>query len=250
MSQATKIKSEILFYKNLFTAARKRYKSKKHYLSFQRIQAERVSRDLANQFNIKPNILLIDFGCGNGGYTEVFGEYYREVVGLDLYVDALNMSSSKVKYQKADLYTIRLQESADLIFCASVIEHTAKPELLIKNISENLKENGFLYLSFPPFKSIGGGHLVKPFHYLPESWAIYIARKLGRLNRDIKSYDKMYGSWGLYRRSIREVNRLLVSEGFTVLKCKPRFINVGLSANSTVADYLTWHVEFYCEKRA
>ena len=232
---------------DLYKLYKKRLQSPEDYLAFQQFQAERVLNDFVEILDLSKDEFLVDFGCGKGGYTEVFGDHFPRVWGIDYHVEAAK-ESNKVEYYNRDLINLELEEKADVIFCASVIEHVEDPEALVQSIFRNLKPGGKLYISFPPFHSLGGGHQLKPIHYLPESMAIAVGKKMSMIPDTVTSYENLFGSWGLYKRSIGQVDRILKDAGFEMLKVKPRYMKFNTTKIPIIKDFLTWHVEFYCQK--
>ena len=229
--------------------ARVRFRSKKDYSRFQQFQANSVLNDLWRFFDLNQSYSVVDWGCGkNAGYSVVFSEHFEKVLGLDFSI-SYTSEKENLTLKEVDLLDYNTLEKHDFIFCSSVIEHVNNPQLLLKNISASLKVGGFLYLSFPPFYSLGGGHHAKPFHYLPEKWAIGIGKLLGRVGGKVTGYKNMFGTWGLYKRSIDSVWKMLESEGFRIIKCKPRYSKQNIKYQKFGSDFTTWHVEFYCEKR-
>jgi SAM-dependent methyltransferase len=209
----------------------KRTKTHEDYVEFQRYQAEKVYKDIQKYLKVPKESFVIDLGCGTGGYRDYFAEKYKEVVGVDMTEDADHVSS-------AEDYTS--QKKADFIFCSSVIEHIEKPEALMESIRRNLKIGGSLYLSFPPFYSLFGGHKVKPFHYLPEMIAVRIAKTLGKFPRERNNYADMYGTWGLHKRTISQVKDLLHCNGFRIVEIKDRWSPIHK------IDIFSVHTQFFC----
>ena len=62
-----KISDFMKFYK----LVKNRTSSEKHYIAFQEFQANLVLQSISRHVNLKGKVLL-DIGCGRGGYTKVF----------------------------------------------------------------------------------------------------------------------------------------------------------------------------------
>jgi ubiquinone/menaquinone biosynthesis C-methylase UbiE len=245
------MKNNQSFLVSLWKASRKRFASDEDYFRFQQLQAVHVIRDVARLLSPPQDSFVIDFGCGRGGYSECLAEHFAEVLAVDFRLSPHHYKR-KATYLSQDLTTFEPDRQADLIFCASVIEHMANQEATIRRLHRILKPGGALYLSYPPFWSIGGGHQLKPFHYLPEQAAIALGKRLGRIRSSATGYENLFGTWGLYRTSIRSIRLLLETAGFECLVCKPRYFRERGLFNTTtwplIADLCTWHVEFYCRK--
>lgn len=232
----------------LFKLAKNRFKSDNDYIVFQKYQAKELVKDINKYLKVEKTSFVIDWGCGHGGYMSVFNEIYSEVKGIDFHVEA--DKNSGLNFESHDLLNYISEKKADFIFCASVIEHVSDPKKLIENIYESLNENGKLYLSFPPFYSIGGGHQLKPFHYLPDSLALWLGKRLKRISEAVTSYKNLAGNWGLYKLKISNIKKILEESGFIIRKYKPRYFNFFDTTKIPILnDFLTWHVEFYCVKQ-
>lgn len=231
----------------LINLSRRRFDSKEDYTKMQYAQAKLVYNDLTQILKVPNNSFVVDFGCGNGGYTSFFATKFREVLGLDFSISKMKKRRN-ISFCRCNLLDFKLKKKADFIFCASVIEHVEDADKLIKNIYQNLKPGGYLYLSFPPFYSLGGGHTVKPFHYLPEEMAIKVSKYFGKIPPTIDSYRNLFGKWGLYPRSISEIKKLFVLNNFKILAYKVRYIPLNFAKIPLIGDFFTWHVEFYCIK--
>lgn len=228
--------------------ARKRLNSNNEYIKFQKYQAGEVIKDIDKILKIPKKSFVIDWGCGNGGYTKVLAKKYKQVLGIDFFVKP--KKERNLKFEKHNLLNYISKKPADLIFCASVIEHVTDGEKLIKNINLSIKKDGFLYISFPPFYSLAGGHQLKPFHYLPKKIAIWIVKKLKRIDQRVNSYENLFVTYGLYKISIIDIKKLLENNNFNIIKYKTRYFNL---LNTTkiplLNNFLTWHAEFYCIKK-
>ena len=222
----------------------------KNYQAFQFYEASRIYPDLKRIFNVSNKSYFVDWGCGDGGFTKFFARKFKNILGADFNVPK---NIENIKFLKKDLRSCVLNEKADIIFCASVIEHVEDQKQFINQISRNLKKNGFLFLSFPPFYNLSGGHQLKPFHYFPEKLAILIGRKLGRIPASVTDYKNLFGDHGLTKTTIKEIRQILIDNKFEIKVCKTRFIDEKSFFNTAkipiLSEFLTWHVEFYCIKK-
>jgi len=231
----------------LFVLTIRRKNSDEDYFLFQKYQASIVVENIINTFKCNNSMTVMDYGCGQGGYSKVLTKYFNKVVAIDYHILPVSHNDSNIEYVVADLLNYK-REPVDIVFCASVIEHIDSPKQgkLIKQIADNTRQGGYLYLSFPPFNSPIGGHACAPFHYLPDKLALFLTNTVKRY--PIKSYETMYGDWGLYRTNIEEVNRLLVIHGFEILTIKSRYMPNWYSNFFKHNNFLNWNAEFYCRK--
>jgi Methylase involved in ubiquinone/menaquinone biosynthesis len=125
---------------------------------------------------------------------------------------------------RADAALVPLRdESVDVVFCASLIEHVARPQAVLCEIKRVLRPTGAAYVSFPPYYSPLGGHEFAPFHYLGERWAMRLVKRqrivaswvneLYEAKPQPESFADLYRGWGLYKVTIRKMRRLIVEAG-------------------------------------
>lgn len=235
-----KIKESIQFYR----LAKKRAFSQKDYLNFESFQANLVMKSLKkNGISVRGKKVL-DLGAGRGGYSLIMSKS-----GADVYsVDRNKKNYQNIKgahFIHADATRLPFKDDCfEFIFCSSLIEHIEKPDLLISEIKRVLKKNGICYLSFPPFWSPVGAHQFKPFHYLGEKAAV----KFSRIFYNVRSqrYNDVHGN--LYKRTIKQVKKLILHNGLKIKKISTRFSPINFAKIPIFNDILTWHVEFLIQK--
>ena len=239
----------VIDYIKLIKLASKRKNSPEDYFKFQEAQANHVVKKIKSIFNLSKGCRVLDFGCGNGGYSSAFSTEFEDVLAVDFHVapTLFQQPLFNVVHRTADLLTFT-DDPRDLLFCASVVEHVApkQRDQFFNSIRNNLTTNGSLYLSFPPFHGIIGGHACAPFHYLPDNIAFSLCNKIKRYQ--ISSYETMYGDWGLYKTSIAIIKTQLISNGFEIIQIRSRHMPTLISRAINENEYLNWHAEFYCRK--
>ncbi len=252
----TNAKAEPSFF-SLLAAARKRQESPEAYRDFQGIQAGLLQRYMERHQLDFGSAIVLDLGCGHGGYSRLFESQGSRLLSCDLESispKASDLDESAGRAFQADATRLPVRsESVDFVFCASLIEHVPDPLGLIAEINRILRPRGRCYLSFPPFYSPVGGHQFKPFHLLGESTSIRIYKWLNR--HDIthehpggEDFANAYGSCGLYVRTIRSVRREVKATGFHVLDQSTRYWPVNVSRLPLIAEFITWHVQFLLQK--
>jgi SAM-dependent methyltransferase len=91
---------------------------------------------------------LVDIGCGNKPYTNLF-KYINEYVGIDIVsgeADIIaNVKTLPIKYN-----------SVDIVLCNQAIEHDAEPGRIIAEIHRILNKDGLLMLSAPQMGRLHG----------------------------------------------------------------------------------------------
>jgi 2-polyprenyl-3-methyl-5-hydroxy-6-metoxy-1,4-benzoquinol methylase len=221
----------------------------KEYFEFQKYQAVHLIGNILTILPLNRDHSVCDYGCGKGGYTLVLNQYFENVLGVDFYRTIYKEDlSCGLNFKKANLITYR-GEPKDFLFCASVIEHIPenRQKDFINNLKTNIKEGGYLYLSFPPFKSINGGHLAAPFHYLPDKIALWLMRKTRE--KDVYTYEKMFGEYGLTKTSIEKVEGMLKDADFEIIKIGSRYMPNWYIKLFAKNNFLNWHVEFFCKRK-
>ena len=118
-----------------------------------------------NNFNLKffRNKNIIDYGCGNGRYTQVLAKFatvkkssgYPKIIGFDK--SKLNIETAKKKnkyknviYKCGDVNKNNLKNNSfDIVFCNGVLHHTGNILTGLKSIHRILKRKGIciIYLS-------------------------------------------------------------------------------------------------------
>ena len=241
---------------HLIRLANKRLKSQQAYLEFQNFQGELLVKYLKTQGTLSPEAAVLDLGCGYGGYSDALLCSGAKTTSIDLSVPA---TAKSLKFARADALHLPFgKEAFDLVICASLIEHVPEPADLVKEIERVLTTRGFAYISFPPFYSPIGGHQFSPFHLFGEKIAIraYHMRGNYRGNAWLSeefghspgSFEKAWGSWGLYPLTIRRVLALIKACNFDVVDQSTRWMSINTSKLPLLGDFLTWHVQFLLQK--
>jgi SAM-dependent methyltransferase len=96
---------------------------------------------------------LIDVGCGDKPYEHIFAPYVTEYIGVE-HTATFEATSASTKASKPDVYydgvTLPFpDESADTVLNIQVLEHTPRPQQLLKEMARILKPDGVLILCAP-----------------------------------------------------------------------------------------------------
>jgi arabinofuranan 3-O-arabinosyltransferase len=245
---------------DLVRLGRGRLRSPEAYQEFQRFQGDLLVRHLAGQGVTLAGSRVVDVGCGYGGYASALQAAGAGVVAVDLLsadwprdlmpgLTAVAANGLSLPFAAA---------SADLVVCASLVEHVASPERLLAELHRISRPGGLVYISFPPFYTPRGGHQFSPFHYLGERRALRMARRFGRLHEsdwvratfpaDPDSFSTAWGDWGLYRMTIGRFEGLLGKTDYVVRDRSTRLLPVDFSGIPLLRELLTWHVQYLLEK--
>lgn len=201
---------------------------------------------------------VLDLGSGIGGYSVEMAKLGAKVLSLDLMRPTYSMVQDQASIV-ADALAVPLRnESVDLVFCASLIEHVSSPALLLSEIYRVLNKGGYCYLSFPPFYSPLGGHEYSPWHYFGERWALRLMRRRSRLPEwadDIYeisnspcSFSETYQNWGLFKMTIAKAERLIAATEMEIVDVSTRYLPVSVIRWPILGEVLTWHAQFLLEK--
>lgn len=110
--------------------------------------------------NYKFNTVL-DIGSGEGKHSDILRMKGKDVTSIDF--------GKSIYFEKraenhtcifGDYYTYDFNKQFDAIWASHVLEHQPNPNLFLKKIHKDLKENGVLAITVPPLKhEIVGGHV-------------------------------------------------------------------------------------------
>jgi 2-polyprenyl-3-methyl-5-hydroxy-6-metoxy-1,4-benzoquinol methylase len=233
-----------------------RKKSLQSYRDFQSYQAELVCDYLLRKGVQIRQKTIIDIGSGIGGFSEYFHSKGARVISIDL-IHPRKMINNTGFIMGDGLNLPIRSGSLEFIFCASVIEHVSDPQRIITEIYRALKPGGIVYISFPPFYSLRGGHRYSPFHYFGEQ----VARRILGDNKEPKWIREIYfsqesdsknqsisGGWGLNKVTINKFNKIVKSSGLSRLDMSTRYMPVSFIRWPILREVLTWHAQFLFQK--
>ncbi len=175
-------------------AAETRFRSEYDYALWEYLRSAKVIAAL-ERARVALHGRVLDAGCGGGGTALSLAEETAFAVGLDL--DARFRDSgtrlmrergiANAGFVQGDGERLPFRDqSFDLVFSHSVIEHVASAERYLAECRRVLKPGGSLYLSTAPWLSLAGAHLPRlrvplPIHIpLGRPLAFRIFRWLGR----------------------------------------------------------------------
>jgi SAM-dependent methyltransferase len=92
----------------------------------------------------------LECGCGSGRDTALIAAVAQSVTGIDLNTSDIarkrNSQYKNVHFIEADIATMRLGQTFDVVICVGVIHHTDNPDITFKNIYEHCRPGGTLVL--------------------------------------------------------------------------------------------------------
>ncbi|MDR1174626.1 MAG: class I SAM-dependent methyltransferase [Treponema sp.] len=129
-----------------------------------------IEKDILLQYGLKPNMSIVDYGCGSGRLAHALPiEYNINYIGIDILDELINYAKTKspanYKFIKHRKLSVPLNsESADMICAFSVFTHLLHEEsyIYIEDMKRVLKKGGKLVFSFCEFG-------------LPEHWPVFLS---------------------------------------------------------------------------
>ena len=232
----------------IYNKVRNRFNSSEDYVKFQQFQCQWILDNLENESINLSGKTILDLGSGNGGYTMEFAKRCKIVYGLDLNMSKMPFKKDNIVLLKGDATNLPFKDdSFDFVFCSSLIEHIPDQSKVIHEICRILKNNKFCYLSYPPFYSPVGGHQFKPFHLLGAKTGIILSKMFKGI--DAKDFETSFGNWGLYPTTIHNIKNKVKTSNFKIIKISTRFVPINVAKIPILCEFLTWHVEFFLQKK-
>jgi len=114
----------------------------------------KLSSFLIKKYKISPKKKLLDIGCGRGEFLNGFIENGIEGYGVDR-VNSVSEKFSKISFKKSNIEEEGLpyeDESFDIVFSKSVIEHFYDPSNYISEAYRVLKKGGLLITMCPSWE--------------------------------------------------------------------------------------------------
>ncbi len=120
---------------------------------------------------------LLDLGCGNKPYYDIYSSLCSESVGCDVPFSLHKDSHVEVLCFAEDIDKHFEKETFDFILCTEVLEHTLNDRQVMNNISKVIKTGGVLLISVP---------FTYVLHEEPHDYRRYTYYGLTQLLRDNK----------------------------------------------------------------
>jgi ubiquinone/menaquinone biosynthesis C-methylase UbiE len=110
---------------------------------------------LFNLFELKKGMKLLEPGCGRGDFLSNFKKLDLDVEGVDISSESLNFDND-LKIKLCDIEKEKLpfsNDTFDVVFSKSFIEHLSKPEKYLEEAFRVLKPGGLLLTLVPDWES-------------------------------------------------------------------------------------------------
>ncbi len=164
---------------------------RKRYFDIQLLNAEKyILPFIESHFVIKPQMRVLEIGCGEGGVIKAFINKGCVSVGVEFdEIRIINgkkwlgedIKNEKLSFVVKDIYdtdAASLGGKFDIIVLKDVIEHIHDQQRLLIRLQDFLSTSGIIFFGFPPWQMPFGGHQqlcqkklskVPYFHLLPRS---------------------------------------------------------------------------------
>ncbi len=165
--------------------------------------------------NLKSKGRLIDIGCGEGDFLNMFDRKDWKVSGVEINPNLAKEAKIKTKAQiyTQPIQTLNLKNSADIVTMWHVLEHMDTPQSVLAKIYKILKKGGFLVIEVPN----GDGIYLKVFG---KYWQLLITPE------------------HLFFWTKKSLSSALKKEGFVVKKISAEGI-VNFSGPSSLSSFLS-----------
>ncbi len=145
----------------------KRHKDRKKYFNEQVYTTQKYVIPYINDFINTHEIRVLEIGCGEGGNLLPFLENGCQVVGVDIAKDKIDngkkylanyIDNKQCSLYSQNIFDITSLGEFDLIFFRDVIEHVDDHNKLLAYSYNHLKDDGLIFVAFPPWQNPFGGH--------------------------------------------------------------------------------------------
>jgi len=117
---------------------------------------ELLTKYLFKRYNLKKDMKILDLGCGRGDFLKGFIKCELKGFGIDQSLSAQSICPG-VEIKESNLGEEPLpysDNSFDIVFSKSVLEHFYYPEKIIKEVYRILKPNGLVITMTPDWESV------------------------------------------------------------------------------------------------
>lgn len=168
---------------------------------------------------------VLDIGCGEGGVLAPFSSAGYECTGLEYSFDrvefARSKSSSNIKFINDSIEQFTTDQRFDVILMLDVIEHLVNKTAALQNIKRLLAPEGIVVISFPPFRSVFGGHqqVMRSFlKFIP--YVHLLPQKIYRLLLQRIEKENFESHWRNYQTgiTIKQFEQLIQQVDFKIVK--------------------------------
>jgi len=168
--------------------------AEKHFYEQKEYTTKYLLPYLQKQISNFHQLNVLEVGCAEGGLLDALQEIGINCTGIEISEERIRIA--KTKNSSIDIIhgdisdsnlTVNIPDQYDVVIMREVIEHIENKYSAFKNLNSLLKENGYLFVSFPPKYSPFAGHqqiaqsflkVVPYLHLLPTPLLKVISRSL------------------------------------------------------------------------
>ncbi len=187
---------------------------------------------------LKPEMRILEIGCGEGGNLKPFLDEGYLCTGIDLnaaqianarHFFAGHPHADKLTLIERDIYDITNPEHYDIIILRDVIEHIHNQERFMGFLKRFINNGGVVFFGFPAWQMPFGGHQqicvsrisrMPWVHLLPQKLYAALLRRAGENEGTVQGLLEIKQT-GI---SLERFERILRAEGYKVLKKEYWFI--------------------------
>lgn len=214
-----------------------RLKSSNDYQVYQSVKSKILIDYLKK--HIEKRGKMLEVGVQGGEMTRFFKELSSSIVSIDIDTTHLRLAKKNNPYSEViccDILHPPFKENVfDVVVLNSVIEHIPDEENALKAIYKLMENKGYLYIGFPPWYGIFGGHSSIPFFsILP----LKIRKKLSRY-KFVRAYPTSPRS---VRSLMKKIDEFFYLQDFNSLFLPNAIIRYPLYE-------IDFFITFICKKR-
>lgn len=203
------------------------------------------SDNVLKQVPVEEGMKILDVGMGTGEASEFFISKGAEVHATGLDTEIYGIDEKWISENKVNIVNARVENlcdyfgenTFDAVWIAHVLEHTMNPGFAVQQIWKVLKDDGWLFICVPPYKSkIVGGHLNTGWNV---GQLIYFLLLSGFNVKDGHFAKIDYNVVGFCRKSRQELPRLYYDVG-DLERLGPYWpieFNQGIEGNDIVVNW-------------
>ncbi len=219
-----------------------RHVNRSRYFNEQAITTEKyVIPYIEDIRTISSSMNVLEIGCGEGGNLVPFIKRDCRVTGIDLSIKKIENAriflqefmddDKEIELYLEDIYKHEFDEKYDIIIMRDVIEHIPDQSRLMKFLKSILKDDGLIFIAFPPWNNPFGGHQQicnnKVLSHLPYYHILPIPLYKAVLKAGKEPSEKIESLMEIKETgiSINRFLKILKSENYRVKKLDYYFIN-------------------------
>jgi SAM-dependent methyltransferase len=135
--------------------------------TFRNIFKSRLNLILPLLVSRKPNLRVLDIGCNNGVFLDLFKQKGCETWGVEPSVNAKIAASKGHKILESYFETVKLQAGYfDLVILNHTLEHVDEPVKVLQKVYRLLADGGILYVDVPNAGGLSARLMGKHWPYL------------------------------------------------------------------------------------